>query len=126
MLPTPLASAIAIPRATGEKWRAIPARCAEALGIAGAITAILVPLLMLELGARGPGPYAVVVNPFGAEDAASLVARSDGQIVRAASWSWIVVATADDDSFRARLRRAGALLVLSPLSSIACAPPSKS
>ncbi|GGH11737.1 hypothetical protein GCM10007036_09020 [Alsobacter metallidurans] len=126
MLPTDYASAIAIPRATGDTWRAIPARCAETLAILGAITAILVPLLLLELGARGPGPYAIVVNPFGAEAAASLVARSDGQIVRAASWSWIVIATADDDGFRARLRRAGALLVLSPLSSFACATPSKS
>lgn len=82
---------------------------ALALPIAAAMPGAGGPVLVV--GAPGAGPAAV----------AEIVARADGALLRPTVLPWIVLARSDAGDFDARLRQAGAWLVLDGTALAGCA-----
>jgi hypothetical protein len=74
-----------------------------------------------DLPGAASGTLAAVFAP-GTDRAAALaaVAEADGLVVRAGGWGSVLVARSDEAGFAARLRRAGAWLVVDPRSAAGC------
>ncbi len=74
-----------------------------------------------DLPGEASGTLAAVFAP-GTDRAAALaaVAEADGLVVRAGGWGSVLVARSDQAGFAARLRRAGAWLVVDPRSAAGC------
>jgi hypothetical protein len=81
------------------------------------IAVFLTPLLVVELAPAAEGPIMVVTDPFSALNAVEVIAAAQGGIVGSGRWPWIAVGTSSDPDFQARLRAAGALLLLPPLKN---------
>ncbi|MEP3279588.1 MAG: hypothetical protein ABJN26_23810 [Stappiaceae bacterium] len=64
---------------------------------------------------------AVWANPFtDSSDVYRIISAADGEIIRSGKWSGIAVATSADPDFLARLYKAGALFVSSPIAASGC------
>lgn len=96
---------------------------------AGAVLAILLLLAgstlpvfaAADLPGESSGTLAAVFAP-GTDRAEALaaVAAADGLVVRAGGWGSVLVARSEEAGFAARLRRAGAWLVVDPRSAAGC------
>lgn len=82
------------------------------LTVAGSFLALL--LLIVGVWNDKPSPFVIVMtNPFdGQRSPLSLIAEAGGFFVASGSTPWLTIAYSDSASFPARLRSAGALLVL--------------
>lgn len=74
-----------------------------------------------DLPGETSGTLAAVFAP-GTDRAEALAAvtAADGLVVRAGGWGAVLVARSEDAGFAARLRRAGAWLVVDPRSAAGC------
>jgi hypothetical protein len=74
-----------------------------------------------DLPGAASGTLAAVFAP-GTDRAAALaaVAEADGLVVRAGGWGSVLIARSEQAGFAARLRRAGAWLVVDPRSAAGC------
>ena len=92
------------------------------VGVVVLLLASTTPLFAVaDLPAASRGTLAAVFAP-GLERSAALeaVAEAGGLIVREGRWGTVVIAHSDATGFAGRLRRAGAWLVLDPLSAAGC------
>jgi hypothetical protein len=83
------------------------------------IAALALPVAVAMPGAGGP---VLVVGAPGAGPAsvAGIVAQAEGALLRSTALPWIVLARSDAGDFGARLRRAGAWLVLDGAALAGC------
>jgi hypothetical protein len=79
-----------------------------------AANAAVIGAVLLATVAVPAGPFVAVVMPPWSDGSAALsaVARADGTLVAPAGRPWIVIAHGQHSGFPARLRRAGAWLVI--------------
>ncbi|WP_193369626.1 hypothetical protein [Pelagibius marinus] len=93
---------------------------ALALGLLLAVSTLPV-FAAADLPGAASGTLAAVFAP-GTDRAAALaaVAEADGLVVRGGGWGSVLVARSDQAGFAARLRRAGAWLVVDPRSAAGC------
>ncbi|MEO3431219.1 hypothetical protein AAFN88_20355 [Pelagibius sp. CAU 1746] len=93
---------------------------ALALGLLLAVSTLPV-FAAADLPGEASGTLAAVFAP-GTDKAAALaaVAEAEGLVVRAGGWGAVLIAHSDDAGFAARLRRAGALMVVDPRSAAGC------
>lgn len=90
------------------------------LPISVALGAPLVTLVPEQVGQ----PVFVVASPWSdVSSTLDLVGRADGLVLRATALSWIAIATSDRPDFPARLRRAGAWMILNAVGISGCKPP---
>lgn len=83
---------------------------------------LVLPLAAL-VPARSGGPVLVVGDPWAEGDAAiTVIARSEGAIVRMSILPFIAVARSDDPDFHAQLHRAGAWMTLDASWALGCRP----
>lgn len=75
-----------------------------------AIAAGIAPLAVALVPKSG-APVVVIASPFG-HGALAVVAAADGRLVAATRFESIVVGVSDEPDFLARLRKAGAFLLL--------------
>lgn len=92
----------------------------------GASVLALAAFALLPLGAalatraapRGPGPVAAIFPPWWSAERSVVAAGTAGPVLRLGALPFVVVAAAD----HARLRQAGAWLLLDPFALAACGP----
>lgn len=81
-------------------------------------------LVLIAIAVVPSGPFIAVVMPPGtsAEATAAAIARAGGTLVAPARVGWIVIARSESGDFAARLRMAGAWLLLNPKVVSICGP----
>jgi hypothetical protein len=89
-----------------------------------AVNLAVIGLVLVAIAAVPSGPFVAVVMPPGtsAEATAAAVAMAGGTLVSPARVGWIVVARSDGGDFAARLKEAGAWLLLNAKVVSICGP----
>ncbi|MFC0281117.1 hypothetical protein ACFOHK_17595 [Falsigemmobacter intermedius] len=108
------------PGATGPDARSAPPHCSsreERGAVWPALTAAFLGLTTLAgvslFADRAEGEYLVIGSPFAASrDLLLTIAAADGAVAAAGGFENMMVAVSDKPDFAARLRAAGALMVL--------------
>jgi hypothetical protein len=91
------------------------------LGGFAVLATLVLPIAATALPASQT--LAVIVSP--GQDAAGIVARSGGTILRQGGWSNVLLVRAESSDLVARLYASGAWLVIDARSATACAPSSQ-
>jgi hypothetical protein len=101
---------------------AVVRRLAGVLGFLGLLLASTTPLFAVaDLPGASHGTLAAVFPPGTDRPAAvAAVVGAGGLIVREGGWGTVLVAHSNEGGFAARLRRAGAWLVVDPKSAAGC------
>ncbi|MGF1630804.1 MAG: hypothetical protein ACFCUT_15120 [Kiloniellaceae bacterium] len=117
-----MSSQSSIPTQLGGFAKAATRRLVTGLGFGLLLLASTTPLFAVaDLPGAERGTLAAVFPP-GTDRPAALaaVAEAGGFIVREGSWATVIVAHSNESGFAGRLRRAGAWLVVDPLSAAGC------
>jgi hypothetical protein len=94
----------------------------HSLGVPLAIAATVSVVPLAATLAPRAGEPVIVVAPFAAAGAISVMARADGRLLATSRLNALVVADSENPEFVARLYKAGAWLVISGRLLTGCAP----
>jgi hypothetical protein len=89
------------------------------------VNALLISITLLGIALFPRESQSVIVVAWpgkGSDDAATIVARAKGSLLRAGSWAAVVLATSDEPDFSRRLYASGAFLVLNGGAAEGCGP----
>jgi len=88
------------------------------------VLVFLIALLAVEPVLKPDGPVTIITDPFSGQSAMNVIAAAQGNILSAGRWPWIAVADGSHDpDFLAKLRAAGALFFLPPITNACLGDP---